>query len=300
MEKSNNLNLKIKRYAALATGVTAAAGASAQVTYTDINPDVVLTPSGTAQYLLNLDGDAVTDMGFAVASGSVTGIYTYGTMQIPYTVSYDAGVALFGTAAPATNGWMAASSNAEPSNIPNGNAIGAAGNFYQAQGFIGNVQSTYLGAPVNGQYGPYSDGYFLGTEGYVGIRFDISGSTHYGWARVEMAANGTSMTIKDYAYDATPNTAIAAGDMGSVGVDEVNFENAIQFISNQNNQVTVKMNTTITNGMINVISIDGKNVASINVNSQTELVDLSNLSSGIYMVNLTSNEGTITKKFYVR
>lgn len=299
MEKSNNLNLKIKRYAALATGVTAAAGASAQVTYTDINPDVVLTPSGTAQYLLNLDGDAVTDMGFVAASGSVTGVYTYGTLQIPYTLSYDAGVALFGTAAPATNGWMGASSDF-PSNIPNGNAIGAAGTFYQAQGIVGNVQSTYLGAPVNGQYGPYSSGNFLGTEGYIGVRFDISGSTHYGWVRVEMASNGTSMTIKDYAYDATPNTAIAAGDMGTVGINEVNFENAIQFISNQNNQVTVKMNTTITNGMINVISIDGKNVASINVNSQTELVDLSNLSSGIYMVNLTSNEGTITKKFYVR
>mgnify|MGYP006188524309 CR=1 FL=1 len=299
MKKTNNLNVKIKRYAALATGVTAAAGASAQVTYTDVNPDVVLTPTGTAQYLLNLDGDAAIDMGLVVQSGSVTGIYSYGTMQIPYTVTYNAGAAVFGSAAPSTNGWMGSSSSA-PSILSNGNAIDASGTFYQSQGIVGAVQNTYLGAPINGQYGPYSSGNFLGTEGYIGVRFDISGSTHYGWVRVEMAADATSMTIKDYAYDATPNTAIAAGDMGPVGVDEVNFETAIQFISNQNNQVTVKMNTTITNGMINVVSIDGKSVASINVNSQTELVDLSNLSSGIYMVNLTSNEGTITKKFYVR
>lgn len=298
MKKTNNLNVKIKRYAALATGVTAAAGATAQVTYTDVNPDVVLTPAGTAQYLLNLDGDAAIDMGLVVQSGSVTGIYTYGTMQIPYTVTYNAGAAVFGSAAPSTNGWMGSSSSA-PSILSNGNAIDASGTFYQSQGIVGAVQNTYLGAPINNTYGPNSNGNFLGTEGYIGVRFDISGSTHYGWVRVEMASDGTSMTIKDYAYDATPNTAINAGDVGT-SVDELSFENNVQFINNQNNQITVKMNTTVTNGVINVVAMDGKNVSTVNVVSQTEVVDLSNLSSGIYMVNVTSNEGTVTKKFYVR
>lgn len=298
MEKTNNLNVKIKRYAALATGVTAAAGATAQVTYTDVNPDVVLTPSGTTQYLLNLDGDAAIDMGLVVASGTVTGIYTYGPYQIPYTLSYDAGVAVFGTNPPSVNAWMGSTSDA-PSNLPSGSAISASGTFYQAQGFVGNIQSTYLGAPANTQLGPYSTGNFLGTEGYIGVRFDISGQTHYGWVRVEMNATATQMIIKDYAYDATPNTAINAGDVGT-SVDELSFENNVQFINNQNNQITVKMNTTVTNGVINVVAMDGKNVSTVNVVNQTEVVDLSNLSSGIYMVNVTSNEGTVTKKFYVR
>ncbi len=39
---------------------------------------------------------------------------------------------------------------------------------------------------------------------YLGVRFDISGQTHYGW--VKMSCDGTSLTIHEYAYENTPNT----------------------------------------------------------------------------------------------
>ncbi len=45
---------------------------------------------------------------------------------------------------------------------------------------------------------------------YLGLRFIINGKTHYGWAQLEVVS-ATQWVIKDYAYNATPNKPILAG-----------------------------------------------------------------------------------------
>lgn len=45
---------------------------------------------------------------------------------------------------------------------------------------------------------------------YVGLRFFVKGETHYGWARIEVSSP-SQWVIKDYAYNATPNKPILAG-----------------------------------------------------------------------------------------
>jgi len=47
---------------------------------------------------------------------------------------------------------------------------------------------------------------------YLGLRFNIDGQTHYGWARLDVN-NSYVWVIKDYAYNATPNKSILAGQM---------------------------------------------------------------------------------------
>lgn len=71
-------------------------------------------------------------------------------------------------------------------------------------------------------YYSYNGGQF--GSGYVGVRFNIGGSPHFGWVEVETNPEGemvASVTIKSYAYESTPNTAILAGDTGggSGGID---------------------------------------------------------------------------------
>ena len=67
------------------------------------------------------------------------------------------------------------------------------------------VKGTYSGVPV-------SAGQFLGSDKYVGVRFSAAGNTHYGWMLVGMTANGSSVTVKEYAYHETANTSIGAGE----------------------------------------------------------------------------------------
>jgi hypothetical protein len=48
---------------------------------------------------------------------------------------------------------------------------------------------------------------------YLGLKFQISGQTHYGWARVNVQRKGFHFlaTLTGYAYETIPNTAIKAG-----------------------------------------------------------------------------------------
>ncbi len=48
-------------------------------------------------------------------------------------------------------------------------------------------------------------------EGYLGLRFDIAGATHYGWARLSIPS-ASGFTLKDYAYNGVPDEPIAAGE----------------------------------------------------------------------------------------
>jgi hypothetical protein len=55
-------------------------------------------------------------------------------------------------------------------------------------------------------------GDFLGQEHFVGVQFPIDGRNHYGWIRVQVANDGTSLKIRDYAYHIEPETTIKAGE----------------------------------------------------------------------------------------
>ncbi|MGI9516139.1 MAG: PEP-CTERM sorting domain-containing protein, partial [Pirellulaceae bacterium] len=55
----------------------------------------------------------------------------------------------------------------------------------------------------------------------LGFRFDINGSTHYGWAEVDITNNNTELTITRWAYESDADTAIHVGaipEPGSLGL----------------------------------------------------------------------------------
>lgn len=70
--------------------------------------------------------------------------------------------------------------------------------------FIQGPAVFYLG------YGPY--GYFPGAgDKYVGVRFRLNGNMtdfYYGWIQLELSPDSTSVTIKAYGYNDTPNAPI--------------------------------------------------------------------------------------------
>lgn len=96
----------------------------------------------------------------------------------------------------------------------------------------GYVSATPTGAPIvlaagtmigststfNGDQTSSSASAFLGESNLIfGFRFRNeeggANTLHYGWARISLPATGAG-TLIDYAFDATPGAAIAAGDVG--------------------------------------------------------------------------------------
>ena len=62
--------------------------------------------------------------------------------------------------------------------------------------------------------GPDFEGASFGSN-FIGFRFNISGNTHYGWAEIILATN--AVTINQWAYDDTVDTAIHLADTASGG-----------------------------------------------------------------------------------
>ena len=88
------------------------------------------------------------------------------------------------------------------------------------------------------------------------------------------------------------------GNMGA-SLTETQIENLVKFVNQANNSVKVVVNGNLTNGVVSVISSTGQVVSSDVIKDKTFFVDMNNLSSGIYMVNVTFNEGATTKKIIV-
>ena len=289
MGTNNTVESKIKRYSALAGGLTAVAGvANAQIVHTEINPDAFITGNG-AVYNLDVDNNGVVDYTFYTITSSIT--YTFGNSStfINFSGAY-MNPAASGNSMMISSGLL---------NVPAGSAIGSNASFSSFDGCVGGVADVSLINPSSSSSYTFSIGNFLDADGFVGLKFQNSGNTHYGWVRIEVANGGDFLFIKEYAFESTPNTAINAGETANGPVGIADLENSVD-INNFNNQLKITSSKILTNGIINVVSISGKKVVSKSFNINYERIDLNDLSTGIYIVNVYSDQDVINKKIYVR
>ncbi|MEJ6582458.1 MAG: T9SS type A sorting domain-containing protein [Crocinitomicaceae bacterium] len=274
------LQEKLRKYAASAVVIgTGIAGASAQIVYTDIvdfDIDDDNNAGGFTLVGLDLDNDATNDFIIACRDTTTTARVRY-TLVAPAnsvnringeTLSYDYALALDnGMMIDNTVNWIAAT-NTMAYNVDSAN--------------------------------PYSENWNGVTDKYLGLEFQTAGTTYYGWCRLDVQAIGDVLTIKDYAYNSTAATGIAAGDMGSADVNEYTLDNLVHFINQTNNTVLVKVNGNLEGGLVNVISMTGQSVSTGAVVNNAYTVDMNGLQAGIYMINVTFGKETVSRKMTVR
>ncbi len=274
-----NLQKRIAKYTAVAGAVVAATGANAQIVYTDVNPDYTHDADSLGAfsiYPLDLNNDATVD--FLVASRDTT--TANGRVRVSLAVPYGAGNAVAGETPTAYDYALALDINSMVDTTLNWIAA-----------------SNTMAYNVDGA-NPYNENWNGVTDKYLGLKFVVAGNTHFGWARLDVDALADLIVVKDYAYNATPGVGIMTGNMG-VGLTETQVENLVKFINQSNNTVQVVLNGDLTNGQVSVVSSVGQIVSSNSITENTFSVDLNNLSSGIYLVNVAFAEGSMTKKIIV-
>jgi len=273
MKKNSTLNKKLKSYSAVAGAVAAGAvatDANAQVVYTDIT-DVTVNTAGMG-YFLDLDNGGVTD--FVIGYENDTLVTSFGNIPVDYVFAYG---------------------------DVTGNQMDTADVYYVSAHILNdNINSGLDWADdgilaINVTMTTTGFGEWHGvTDRYLGCKFDISGNTHYGWARLDVVAASNSFTIKDYAYNATPNTPILAGDMGTTtGVVNGKLEDVRVFAANS--IINVNMGS-IENANVIVMDMTGKQVYNGQLNRSFNQIDMSGAATGIYNVTITSEGRTFTKK----
>ncbi len=296
---NSNNKKKLKNYLSLAGGITTAfTSANAQVVYTDVNPDYLLTGNYNT-YSLDLNNDGVED--YSVVNLDTIQSYVSGSYSYKATIK---GAALRNPVV--SNSWLINSSASfyEPTPLNQGDAIGSSGMFGSYSSSLGapivaNFEYSYLLNGVTVYTSNYTFGDFsFDQEGILGLKFNINGNYHYGWARIEVTSNGL-VSIKDYAYESNPNTSIVAGNNGSGLVGISNQLSDID-VSMLNNSLQIVNKSSDNQLQLTVTTISGQTILTTQIQDELETISMDEFAAGIYLVKVNSESKVYTKKIYVR
>lgn len=200
-----NLEKNLLAYAGAASAglLSAALPADAQIIYTPSN-----TPMAVAQRNLgpvftqfDLNNDGTRDFTFAM---SYTSVYNSSTIGHKFYLKI--------VPAQAGNGAVQGRKTTLAAALSKGDPIGPQQKF--GSGGLYMVLSEFNG------FGSRKSGTWQVVEfAYVGLKIEINGQVHYGWARIKFPYPGTFFdpgalgypSIYGYAYETTPDKAIVAG-----------------------------------------------------------------------------------------
>lgn len=134
-----------------------------------------------------------------------------------------------------------------------------------------------------------STGYWVGeTNKYLALKLIVGTNTYYGWARFDVSTTSSSFTIKDYAYESTPNACIQAGQT-ILGITEKSNNETFSIFPNPFNSYTsIQTTYCLKNATVTIYNSFGHISKQVN-NISGKIVSLSrdNLSSGVYLIKLT-------------
>lgn len=256
----------LAKYGAFSVAIAGIADASGQIVYTDID-DLVIGVGGLGDaFELDLNDDGTPDVSLDQ--------FEFGgnpLIQANADITPGNGIATFESLGYNYASNLAAGTLVDSNlSFNTGGTMNYASCAYAAQQWCGTI-----------------------TDGYLGIEFTVGADTHFGWIRLD-ADGPNSMTLKDYAFDATPGTPIEVGDMGATaGVNDQAFVNFDFFVSNE------QLNLSASNAMSNVTvyTILGQQVADQKLSGTNETVNIAALSTGVYVAKVSIDGAVKTIKF---
>jgi FlgD Ig-like domain len=212
----------------------------AQIIYTDVNPDSVITVGNA--YNLDLNNDGISDFQFYSNSAGSQGscyVVNFGVTALNADSIILAEFALNEKIGDTTV-WNHASS-------------------------LNNLRKCYCQRnPDLGNYTRRCTGFAGSGDWYLPLKIVVNNLVYYGWVRLSESAFGLSLTIKDYAYNSIPNQPILAGEGGEGGPLPLTFISFGGVLKDNEAELTwATANETNNSGFDIERSRDGKNFIAI-------------------------------------
>jgi hypothetical protein len=234
----------------------------AQIIYTDIDD---ATPNAT--YPLDLNNDGIVD--FMIQFG--LGVICYPQNNNAYAGNFVGGLYL---------PWALSSSNTICASLAT---------WYDSS----NPGTMGLGT---------STGYWAGaTDKYLALKLIVGSNTYYGWARLDFLAGSGSFTLKDYAYNSTPNACIQAGQT-TLRMNENTPKKIISVFPNPfSSSTTIRIIENLKNATLTIYNAYGQLLKQINnISGQTISLSRDNLPNGVYFIRLIEeNKINATEKLII-
>ena len=130
----------------------------------------------------------------------------------------------------------------------------------------------------------------------IGLRFYIGSEVHFGWVRC--FAQDSSVTVKDYAYNAVAGEAILTGQM--VSLPELNSfnENINCIVSNGSLFIKTRQNN-IDGFNVKIFNMAGSMVINKDISGSNASIDISFMQPGIYLLEAEINGNLTSNKFAI-
>ncbi|MBK6732400.1 MAG: T9SS type A sorting domain-containing protein [Bacteroidetes bacterium] len=257
--------------------------AQAFVVYNDLDPDSLVLGNDTI--FLDIDGDGINDIRFWIES-KISSIESSGGLMVPYQYrfAYGQGIsvnAILGkqntlSSYVINSAYIFESGDLIADTIPKFTAKARLAGFISVDGSV-----VYEGGPWSGT-----------DNSYLGIRFKISGATHFAWIRLSVAEGGSSIQLNALAWDNQVDAGIVAGT--TVGIAENPELTAINIFSNQTS-IIIQSEEFLENATCNVVDISGREIYTASISGYKNEIPAQTFPSGIYIVVIESKNHFIQK-----
>ncbi|MBA2611328.1 MAG: T9SS type A sorting domain-containing protein [Bacteroidetes bacterium] len=134
---------------------------------------------------------------------------------------------------------------------------------------------------------------------YIGVKLIVSGLTHYGWIKIDVASNATNFSVYKFAYQDIANTTVKAGEEDVVGIFEYKamvkdfnvFPNPLSSVG------TLFFDKNILGEIfVTVFDISGRAAFKSTVKSNSIDFSEANLQKGIYFITIFEDGNYIGQK----
>lgn len=278
MEK--NTSAKLRRYLSIAAGVTAGISSQAQVLYHDFGPNGLTIDTDTL-LPIDLNKDSINDFAFRTRFGFQIGIATFDEISILPLNSTGNRVA-----------------GDTPLNYAYAFKIDLNTDIDNNLDWLNPLQEGNMSFARNGQF-DYNDYWNGGAQDqFVGLQIRINDSTHFGWARLDVASDGKSFTLKDHALNLTPEQPLNTSYMVSVDQEKP----ALAFIVSQRpGEIWIKADILEQTAVVELFDLNGKIVHSGNLSPRdTHSINTASLRGGMYVLRVYNSNGLREKKVIIR
>lgn len=191
-----------KIYAAIVLLATTASSAWAQYVYVDFPDTTVSVNQGFAD--VDFNQDSIADLRFTLLRDTGTTGLISAVLVSPLD---SARIQVVG---------QLRGSYYYPNRLAVGDSISRSSSLWQ--GTSPSAYYGYLDYRFNGQHDPYAQWQAPYTDGFLGVRRNVSDTVVNGWIRLEIAADGKSFTLKDAGYQAADDSVMFAGHIW-IGLD---------------------------------------------------------------------------------
>lgn len=276
--------------------------ATAEVIYTDLEPDVIL-PGPYDLYPLDMNNSGGFELRFYNFSFFYYN-YTNFTYRTRQAIMIDSMAANVYVAALAD--WTYYSGIIKyPLALDSGELIDEADPWYKMDNAADNfliAARTYENSGIDLDTCTnciwYNESISETVNGFLAVKFKIDENYHYGWIRCDVLDEGRTLIIKDYAYEDEPDNPIVAGDTTHY-LSINNIVNTIDATVYSFGKDIYILTETFQNTEVVIYDINGNQIIKDILQNKNESISLANCPTGAYLVTLLNNGMRFEKKVFI-